>query len=81
MRLGKGGGGGGGVQFPHCSTPMCSRFYWQLQSNSSLSVPVFFSSVFFFFLGTGLVASYHIPSFTQYKTGCGLNHDVCVCVT
>ena len=39
-----------------------------------------FSSLpFFFSLGAGLVASYHIPSFTQYKTGCGLNHDVCVC--
>ena len=61
---------------------MCSRFYWQLQSASALKF-VSTRHIFLLFrfsstLGVGLMASYHIPSFPQYKTGCDLNHDVCV---
>ena len=49
---------------------------YSLEGTVVCQYQVLFSST----LGTGLMPSYHIPSFPQYNTGCGLNHDVCVCV-
>ena len=58
---------------------------YSLEGTVLCQYQVLFSST----LGTGLMPSYHIPSFPQYNTGCGLYcakswyvwyHDMCVCV-